>query len=111
MPAYIVALVDVKDPERYKEYGEAWNYGSFMGDYAGEFVVINDPEEAEVIEGDWSSRLIIMKFPDAEKARAWYDSPEYHDVRKIRWAHSTTNMALFPGFDLQAALAEMSPEE
>jgi hypothetical protein len=53
----------------------------------------------------WSRRLIIMKFPDAQKARAWYASPKYHDVRKIRWACSTDNMSLFPGFDLKAALA------
>jgi uncharacterized protein (DUF1330 family) len=43
-----------------------------------------------------------MKFPDAERAHAWYDSPEYHDVRKIRWASSTTTMVLVPGFDASA---------
>ena len=111
MAAYIVALVDVKDPVNYKGYGEAWNFRSFMDDHGGEFLVINHPDEAEVIEGEWSARLIIMKFPNAEKARAWYDSPEYHDVRKIRWAHSTTNMALFPGFDLQTTLAASGPAE
>jgi uncharacterized protein (DUF1330 family) len=103
MPAYVVALVHKTDPVKYEEYGKAWNFQSFSEDYGGEFVVISD--EHEVIEGEWNDRLIIMKFPDAEKARAWYDSPEYHEVRKIRWAYSTTNMALFAGFDLQAALA------
>ncbi len=109
MPAYIVALIDVKDPVKYEGYGEAWDFQSFMEDYGGEFLVISD--EPEVIEGKWSPRLVVMKFPDAEKARGWYDSPEYHDVRKIRWAYSTTNMALFPGFDLNAALAAPASAE
>lgn len=56
-------------------------------------------EEPEVIEGEWHGRL-VMEFPDQQKARAWYDSPEYSEVRKIRWACSTTNMALFPGFEV-----------
>lgn len=40
-----------------------------------------------------------MKFPDAEQARAWYDSAEYHDVRPLRWATATSNMALIPELD------------
>jgi hypothetical protein len=54
-----------------------------------------------VIEGEWPGRCVIRKFPSAEKARAWHDSPEYHDVRKIRWECSVDNMGLFSGFDLE----------
>jgi uncharacterized protein (DUF1330 family) len=61
--------------------------------------------EPEVIEGEWSCRLVVMKFPDAQKAHARYESPEYHDVRKIRWASSTSNMVLVPGFDAAALTA------
>ena len=103
MPTYIVVLVDVEDAEKYQEYGEAWNLQSFMEDYGGEFIMMSD--EPDVIEGEWSGRLVVMKFPDAEKARAWYDSPEYHDVRTIRWASSTTTMILVPGFDPAAFAA------
>jgi uncharacterized protein (DUF1330 family) len=103
VPAYIVALVEIKDRVKYKGYDDAWNFESFTNDYGGEFLMISD--EPEVIEGEWSGRLVVMKFPDAEKARAWYDSPEYHDVRKIRWAAATSNLSLHPGFDVEAALA------
>jgi hypothetical protein len=65
--------------------------------------------EPEVIEGAWSGRLVVMTFPDAEKAPAWYDSPEYHDVRKIRWAYSTTNMALVPRSSRQHSRSLRSP--
>jgi len=85
MPAYIVALIDIKDPVKYKGYGDGWDFKSFTEDYGGELLMIN--------------------------ARAWYDSPEYHDVRKIRWASSTTSMTLHPGFDVDAALAARASGE
>ena len=107
MPTYIVVLVDVEDAEKYQEYGEAWHTQSFMEDYGGEFIMMSD--EPDVIEGEWSGRLVVMKIPDAEKARAWYDSPEYHDVRKIRWASSTTTMILVPGFLLRSRQSGVGP--
>ena len=78
-----------------------------MEDYGGEFIMMSD--EPDVIEGEWSGRLVVMKFPDAEKARAWYDSPEYHDVRTIRWASSTTTMILVPGFLLRSRQSGVGP--
>ena len=35
MPAYIVALIDIKDPVRYKGYGHGWDVKSFTEDYGG----------------------------------------------------------------------------
>jgi uncharacterized protein (DUF1330 family) len=110
MPAFIVALIDIKDPVKYKGYGDGWDFKSFTEDYGGELLLMIS-DEPEVIEGELSDRLEVMKFPDRDKARAWYDSPEYHDVRKIRWASSTTSMTLHPGFDVDAALAERSSGE
>jgi uncharacterized protein (DUF1330 family) len=109
MPAYIVAVIDIKDPVKYEEYGEAWNIQSFAEDYGGEFVMVSNAPEVGVIEGVWTSRIVVMKFPDAEKARAWYDSPKYNDVRPLRWASSATNMILVPGFDMAALTAPTVP--
>ena len=109
MPAYIVALINIKDPVKYKGYGDGWDFKSFTEDYGGELLMISD--KPEVIEGELSGRLVVMKFLDRDKARAWYDSPEYHDVRKIRWASSTTSMTLHPGFDVDAALAARASGE
>lgn len=100
MPAYILLLIDITDPVKYEEYGKAFDFDSFVEDYGGKFVVISD--EPEVIEGEWSGRLVIMEFPDREQARDWYDSPGYREVRTIRWASTTTDAALFHGFDLSA---------
>src|SRR6516162_6757817 len=35
-----------------------------MEDYGGEFIMMSD--EPDVIEGEWSGRLVVMKFPGAD---------------------------------------------
>jgi len=110
MTAYIVAMIDIQDPQGYEQYGEAWDFRHFTEEYGGEFLIITDQPD-DVLEGAWAGRLVVMKFPDRDKARGWYDSPEYRDVRSIRWAYSTANMALLPGFDVDAALAARTPAE
>src|SRR5215469_3883728 len=93
MPAYIVALIDIKDPVKYKGYGDGWDFKSFTEDYGGELLMISD--EPEVIEGELSGRLVIMKFPDRDKARAWYDSPECPRLRlRPLLPHMRPNWAL-----------------
>jgi uncharacterized protein (DUF1330 family) len=106
--AYIVALIDIKAPVEYEKYAEAFDFENFATEYGGEILMVSD--EQDVIEGEWSGRLVVLKFPSRDKARGWYDSPEYRDVRKIRWAHSTTNLALHPGID-EAAAAAVAAEE
>ena len=50
-------------------------------------------------EGNWHPRRIVMlEFPSMEKARAWYDSPEYQEVLPIRLRAHKDNMVMFEGF-------------
>ncbi|HEX6121044.1 MAG TPA: DUF1330 domain-containing protein [Dongiaceae bacterium] len=38
----------------------------------------------EGIEGGWNLKgLLIIEFPDMERARAWYRSPEYAKALKV----------------------------
>lgn len=70
-------------------------------------------DEPDVIEGKWSGRLVVMKSPDAEKARV-ARQPRIPDVRKIRWASSTAAMILVPGFDpaaLAASISDLGPRQ
>ena len=43
------------------------------------------------------SRTVILEFPSLERAREWYDSPEYRPVRPIRQANSRGRIAFFEG--------------
>ncbi|MFG3421306.1 DUF1330 domain-containing protein [Micromonospora sp. NPDC049460] len=43
--------------------------------------------EVEVKEGDWPGTVVIVEFPDLERARAWYDSPAYQEIVPLRTRH------------------------
>lgn len=98
MSAYVVALIDIKDPEAYEAYTEQFDFASFEKDHGGEILIVSD--QAEDVEGAWGhGRLVLLRFPSADDARAWYESDGYADVRKIRWANSTSEISLHLGID------------
>ena len=54
--------------------------------------------KTECLEGEWSPpRFVILEFENAERARAWWSSPEYADAKKLRHATANTRMLLVEG--------------
>jgi uncharacterized protein (DUF1330 family) len=50
------------------------------------------------LEGDWSPRrLVILEFPDAQRARAWWDSESYREPKAMRQRTAYTRMVLIEG--------------
>lgn len=89
MPAYVIANIDVHDPEGYEDY-KALSTRS-ADTHGGRFVVRGG--QVEVLEGDWEPRrLVVLEFPDADAVRRWYDSPEYREARAIRERTAATQM-------------------
>ncbi|MGS2616485.1 DUF1330 domain-containing protein [Micromonospora sp. LZ34] len=43
--------------------------------------------EVEVKEGEWPGTVVIVEFPDLDRARAWYDSPAYREILPLRTRH------------------------
>jgi uncharacterized protein (DUF1330 family) len=81
MAAYVIADVKVSDAERYKQY-TALSPGAIQA-AGGEFVVRGG--RAEALEGDWApGRMVVVRFPDFEKAKAFYDSALYREARAKR---------------------------
>lgn len=81
MTAYVIADVKVSDPERYKGY-TALSPGAIAA-AGGEFVVRGG--RTEVLEGNWQpSRVVVVKFPSIEAAKAFYDSALYVEARAKR---------------------------
>ncbi len=91
MTAYIIAQVDIHDPERYKDYIQM-NPPS-VAQYGGRYIARGG--SAEVLEGEkpLPQRLVIIEFPSLEQANAWWDSEEYRPARDLRQA--TSNGTLF----------------
>ncbi|WP_193187243.1 DUF1330 domain-containing protein [Nisaea sediminum] len=52
---------------------------------------------ADCVEGDWSGDLIIIEFPDMTRARAWYRSEEYTEIRPLRTRNSAGTVLLIDG--------------
>lgn len=94
MPAYVIATVDVKDPVRYEDYKTL--VPPSIAAFGGRFVARGG--KTDVLEGDWNpNRLVILEFPNAERARQWYDSPEYAAAKALRQATSTGSLVLIQG--------------
>ena len=82
MPALLIADIDVKDPEAYAEYRTA--NPAIVNSFGGRYIALGG--EIEVLEGDWQPRrTVVIEFPDMDAVRAFYNSPEYAELRKIRW--------------------------
>ncbi|AWM86627.1 DUF1330 domain-containing protein [Microvirga sp. 17 mud 1-3] len=42
----------------------------------------------ETVEGTWEGHLVVIQFPDLEQVRAWYASPAYQAILRLRTDHS-----------------------
>lgn len=94
MSAYIVAEVEVLDPERYETYKQM--VPASLAVHGGKFLVRGG--RVETLEGEWSpKRLVILEFPSVERAKAWWDSNEYEQAKALRHATARTEMLLVEG--------------
>jgi uncharacterized protein (DUF1330 family) len=81
MSAYLIAMINVTDWERYKEYVKATpavieKFGGRFIARGGEKITLEGPEETR--------RLVLVEFPSLENAKAFYASPEYQSVLRLR---------------------------
>ena len=53
--------------------------------------------QPECVEGQWAGDLIVIEFPDMEKARAWYRSDAYAAILPLRSRNSNGNIILIEG--------------
>jgi uncharacterized protein (DUF1330 family) len=94
MPAYVVVQIDIKDPVGYEEY-KALAPPSIAA-FGGRYIVRGGASER--LEGTWQpSRLVILEFPDMDRARAWWNSSEYAEAKAIRQRCARTEMLLIGG--------------
>ena len=81
MPAY--ALAHLYNPSPHPEVIEYLErIQDTLDPFEGRFLV-HGPR-VTVAEGEWPGTLVIIEFPDAELATAWYTSPAYQDILPLR---------------------------
>ena len=94
MAGYMIADVNVTDPEGFEEYRKL--VSATIEAYGGRYVVRGGA--TETIEGDWNpSRLVIIEFDSVEQAKAWYHSDEYAGPKGMRHKAATTNAIFAEG--------------
>ena len=88
MPAYVVAMMHVHDPETYSSYTD--RTPALVKMYGGKFLTRGEP--ITCVEGKvYDGRMVLLEFPDAAAVDAWYRDPEYQEAMTFRHAASTMN--------------------
>jgi uncharacterized protein (DUF1330 family) len=93
MTAYVIAEVDVTDPEAYKAY-QALTPAS-IARHGGRFIVRGGSTEA--LEGAPPKRIVVAEFASMEAARRWYHSRDYGEARAIRETAAKTRLFFVDG--------------
>ena len=66
-----------------------------LAPYGGHFIVHGG--EITATEGEWDGDIVIISFPDAAAAKAWYESPAYQAILPLRTEHSQSIACLVEG--------------
>lgn len=97
-PTYMVAQIGIQDKE------------AFFGKYGAATRPILERTKAKILvatptvtklEGEWLGNwTVVLEFPSAEDAAAWWDSTDYQEGARPHRLQSTSfgNMILAPGF-------------
>lgn len=96
MAAYIIARVDVTNWDKYQEYmkvtpGLIEKYDGKFITRGGDMVTLEGPEE--------SQRVVIVEFPTFEKAKEFYNSPEYQEAKRLRTGAATAQFIALNGIE------------
>ena len=80
MSAYLIAQVNIKNEEPYKEYVKQTT--PLIEKYNGKFLVRGG--KFENVLGKWDyARTVVIEFPSYEILLKWYNSEEYQPIKKI----------------------------
>ena len=96
MPAYMIARIEVTDPEDYAAY--ASQTAALAERFGGRFLVKGGA--ATRLEGEDAGtpqRHVVVEFPDRAAAEAWYASPEYRAILPIALRASRRELFIVEG--------------
>ncbi|MDA1127701.1 MAG: DUF1330 domain-containing protein [Chloroflexi bacterium] len=91
---YLVGDIEVTDPDTYSKYAQG--VPATVAAFGGRYLVRG--ASGEVLEGMWTpKRLVVLEFESLDRAQAWYNSPEYADLKKLRQSASKGNLIFADG--------------
>lgn len=91
---YVIAEIDVTDPEIYKQYMPLAQ--AAIAAHGGRYVVRGGDPQA--LEGETApQRFVVLEFDSREHAEAFYRSPQYQEAMAVRVRSSTGRVFLLTG--------------
>jgi uncharacterized protein (DUF1330 family) len=94
MAAFVIADIDIQDPEGYQEYLK--QVPALVAKHGGVYRARGGPHS--VLEGEWNpKRLVLLEFPDRSAAEAFNEDPEYLEIKKIRLKTTHTDLVILEG--------------
>jgi uncharacterized protein (DUF1330 family) len=81
MAAYVIVQVEVTDWDKFKEYLK--ETPGTIARYEGQYIARGG--QTVVLEGgEKFQRVVLIEFPSLQKAKDWYDSKEYKQIKTLR---------------------------
>ena len=94
MPAYIIARIEVTDRDRYREYTDATP--AAIARFGGRFIVRGGA--ILTLEGPPETRrVVVIEFPSLDKAKEFFHSAEYSQIKKLRDGAATGQFIAIEG--------------
>ena len=94
MSAYIIATIEVTDPEKFEVY--RGQVPATIEKHGGRYLVRGG--EVSVVEGDQPERrTVVLEFDSLEKAKGWYYSDDYAGPKELRIASTISNVMIVDG--------------
>ncbi len=94
MAAYVIVDIEVTNPTGYEDYKNL--AAPAVAQYGGKYIARGG--KTETLEGDWNpQRLVILEFPNMERAKEWLNSPEYRPARELRHKYAKSKMIVVQG--------------
>ncbi len=94
MAAYIIATIEVTDPELFETYRA--QVSPTIDKHGGKYLVRGG--DVEVLEGNQPARrTVVLEFESLEKARGWYYSDDYAGPKELRIKATESNVMIVNG--------------
>lgn len=93
MPAYMIARIEVTNPDEYAKYAQ--QTVALAAEFGGRFLAKGGPFKQ--LEGSGPDRHVVVEFPDMETAERWYRSDAYQKILPIALGASSRDLVLVEG--------------
>ena len=95
MAAYLVVDTDLTNPERYEDYKRLAK--PIVERHGGEYLARGGNITRHETDLWNPKRLVLIRFPSADQAQRFYDSPEYQKVLRISKESARRTVVILEG--------------